>query len=444
MLKRMFSFILALVMCLSLAACGNNTDSGNADAVKEESTQEIGENEALETGSLAENEGISYDYEPERYETDTLSWDFDAASGTLSIHGEGPMRDYSDAAPEWEQYSDQILKVSLDDGITSVGAYAFYNYLNLTEARLPDSVEVIDVSAFNYDWTLRTITIPASLKYVGERAFYNTLLWEPENLIFPEGCEYIGDEAFHSALKSGGIVSLPSTLKYLGSQSFTNAYLSDFVVSPENGAYCSENHAIYTKDRKEIRMLAPDAKDVTEFRVPDGVEKISSECFNVIRGIETIYIPASVTEIPEGAIFSTFELKEIIVDEANPNYKSENGLLLSRDGTLLLAWPDGIEADEFVIPEGVERIGAYLFYGRTDGSYSVILPESVREIGTMSLPCCMTSLTLPASLEKIDRSVFYDGLTVDEITYNGTAADWEKITVGEGNDALDTAEIHMN
>ena len=444
MLKRMFSFILALVMCLSLAACGNNTDSGNADAVKEESTQEIGENEALETGSLAENEGISYDYEPERYETDTLSWDFDAASGTLSIHGEGPMRDYSDAAPEWEQYSDQILKVSLDDGITSVGAYAFYNYLNLTEARLPDSVEVIDVSAFDYDWTLRTITVPASLKYVGERAFYNTLLWEPENLIFPEGCEYIGDEAFHSALKSGGIVSLPSTLKYLGSQSFTNAYLSDFVVSPENGAYCSENHAIYTKDRKEIRMLAPDAKDVTEFRVPDGVEKISSECFNVIRGIETIYIPASVTEIPEGAIFSTFELKEIIVDEANPNYKSENGLLLSRDGTLLLAWPDGIEADEFVIPEGVERIGAYLFYGRTDGSYSVILPESVREIGTMSLPCCMTSLTLPASLEKIDRSVFYDGLTVDEITYNGTAADWEKITVGEGNDALDTAEIHMN
>ena len=56
----------------------------------------------------------------------------------------------------------------------------------------------------------------------------------------------------------------------------------------------------------------------------------------------------------------------------------------------------------------------------------------------------MTSLTLPASLEKIDRSVFYDGLTVDEITYNGTSADWEKITVGEGNDALDTAEIHMN
>ena len=444
MLKRVFSLILVLMTCLSLAACGNNTDSGSESVAKEEATQTSAESDASEIISGADHGEASYNYEPERYETDTLTWEFDADTGTLSVHGEGPMRDYSDAAPEWEQYKDQILAVSLDDGITSVGAYTFYNYLYLTEARLPDSVEVIGVSAFDYDWELRTITIPASLKYVGSRAFYNTLLWEPENLIFPEGCEYIGDGAFHSALKSGGVVSLPSTLKYLGSQSFTNAFLSDFTVSADNEVYCSENHAIYTKDMKEMRMLAPDAANSGEFRVPDGVEKISAECFNVIRGIETVYIPASVTEIEEEAFFSTFDLKEIVVDEANPNYKSENGLLLSKDGTLLLAWPDGIEANELVIPEGVERIGAYLFYGRLDGSYSVVLPESIKEIGTMSLPYRMASLTLPAGLEKIDAYVFYNGMSVDLITYNGTGADWEKITIGDGNTALDSAAIHMN
>lgn len=449
MLKRMLSLILALVMCLSLAACAEHTQTESEDAAKEGTAQAPDESKAPddskapETVPGTENTEAASDYEPERYETDTLSWEFDAETGTLSVHGEGPMRDYSNAAPEWEQYSDQILKVSLDDGITSVGAYAFYNYLNLTEARLPDSVEVIDVSAFDFDWALRTITIPASLKYVGERAFYNTLLWEPENLIFPEGCEYIGDEAFHSALKSGGIVSLPSTLKYLGSRSFTNAFLSDFTVSPDNEVYCSENHAIYTKDGKELLMVAPDAEYSGEFRIPDGVEKLYPECFNVIRNIEAVYIPASVTDIPEGTFFSTFELKEIVVDEANPNYKSENGLLLSKDGKVLLGWPDGIEATELVIPEGVERLGAYLFYGRFD-SCSVALPESVRELGTMSLPAAMTSLTLPAGLEKIDEYVFYDGISVDDITYNGTAADWEKITVGDGNDALNSMEIHMN
>ncbi len=454
------------MMCLSLAACGNKAEPGKETAAAEKAAPEALETEApaaapetetaeapaaapeAETAEApapapeAETAETVY-YVPERREADTLTWDFDTASGTLSFHGAGAMRDYYWEAPEWEQYKDQIRKVSLDDGITSVGAYAFYNYLNLAEARLPDSVEEIGDSAFDYNWSLRTVTIPASLKYVGARAFYNTLLWEPSDLVFPEGCEYIGDQAFHSALKSGGSVSLPSTMKYLGAQAFTNAWISDFIVSENNGLFRSENHAIFTKDGKEMRMLAPDAAITGEFRVPDGVEKISAECFNLIQNVEKVTIPASVTEIEEGAFFSTFHLKEIVVDEANPNYRSENGLLLSKDGKLL-AWPDGMVGSELVIPEGVERIGAYLFYGRIDGSYSVVLPESVKEIGTMSLPSSMTSLTLPAGLEKIDASVFYNGLSADSITYNGTAADWERVVIGDGNTALDSAAIRMS
>lgn len=429
MFRKALSFILALVMCLSLASCGKDTDPAGNGGGAVSGAQEIDELEK---------------YEPERYDTDTLTWDFNADNGLLSIHGEGPMRDYFDEDAEWAQYRDNILAVSLDDGITSVGSCAFYDFPVLTQVRLPDSVEVIDAYAFDYDIELRSITIPSSLRYVGERAFYNTLLWEPADLVFPEGCEYIGDYAFHSALKSGGIVSLPSTLEYLGSQSFTNSYLSDFVISEDNGSFCVKEHAIYTKNMKEIRMLAPVTEGLTEFRIPDGVEKIPAECFNVIHGIESIYIPASVTNISEGAFFSTFELKEIVVDEANQKYRSENGLLLSSDGTLLLAWPDGIEGGKLVIPNGVERIGDYLFYGRFDENCVVVLPEGLKEIGTMSLPYSMASLTLPASLETIDEYVFYDGLSVGDITYNGTAADWAKITTGDGNTALENAAIHMN
>lgn len=174
------------------------------------------------------------------------------------------------------------------------------------------------------------------------------------------------------------------------------------------------------------------------------MERICSQCFNVIHGIETVYIPASVTDIAEGTFFSTFDLREIIVDEANRSYKSENGLLLSRDGTLLLAWPDSIEGNELVIPDGVERIGEYMFYGRCEDGYSVVLPESVKEIGTMSMPHAMASLTLPSTLERIDDYVFYDGISIDSITYNGTGADWAKISIGDGNTGLDSVVIHMS
>lgn len=446
MKKRIALLMLALLLTLSMAACGSSAKPEPAqepDAA--EKTQETAETpeaapEAAPEETPAEDTTA---IEPERNDTDALTWEFDAASGTLSIYGEGPMRDYSAEPPEWEVHKDEILAVKLDEGITSVGAYAFFNYTNLAEITLPDSVAVIDTSAFDYDWSLRTITIPASLRYVGERAFYNTLLWEPENLIFPEGCEYIGDEAFHSALKSGGTVSLPASLRHLGEQSFTNAYLSDFVVAEGNETYCSENHAIYTKDKKQLLMLAP-VSGLTEFSVPDGVERICAECFNVIQGVETVTIPASVTEIAEGAFFSTFDLREIRVDEANPNYRSENGLLLSRDGTLLLAWPDGIEGSELVIPEGVERLGAYLLYGRIDGSYTVVLPEGVKELGTMCLPQNMASLSLPSSLEKIDDSVFYSGIQIGSITYHGTAEDWQKVLIEDGNTGLNADAIQMN
>lgn len=420
--------VLSVLPCLALTVCMNVTQNAAAENVV----------------VYSEYTGPTSGYEPERYETDNLSCSFDADTGTLSIYGEGPMRSYFDVAPEWDEYYDAIFRVVLEDGITSVGSYAFVYYPNLTEVYLPDSVEVIDESAFDFNTSLRTITIPASLKYVGYRAFYNTLLWEPENLVFPEGCEYIGDFAFHSALKSGGIVSLPSTLTFLGDCSFTNAYLSDFTVADSSGTFRSENGAIYSKDGKEMRMLAPVREGLSEFLVPDGVERISSECFNQMRGIERVMIPASVTEISEDAFFSTNDLKEIIVDEANPNYKSENGLLLSRDGTLLLSWPDGTEESELVIPNGVERIAGFLFYGRKDGSYTVVLPEGVREIGTMCLPYSVTSLTLPISLEKIEPNVFYDGITVDSITYNGTLEDWNQIEIGEGNEALENIPVYTN
>lgn len=476
-MKKPISLILALLLCLSLSACARRPESSPAaaesTAVPEAETAVEPSGEPLtgtETAAAPESEPAAEEapaeaaaetvspepapaaetpspakvYEPERLETDALSWDFDPAAGLLSIHGSGPMRDYAQNAPEWEQYKDQIRAVALDEGITSVGGYAFFNYLALTEARLPDSVEVIDCSAFDYCWELRSITIPAALKYVGDRAFYNTLLWSPADLVFPEGCEYIGDKAFHSALKSGGIVSLPSTLEYLGEMAFTNAYLSDFAVSENNAFYRSENHAVYSKDGKTMCMLAPVAAHPAEFQVPAGVERICPECFNVIRGIERICLPASVTEISEGAFFSTFELKEIAVDPENLSFKSENGLLLSKDGTRLLAWPDGIPAAELVIPDGVQRLDSHLFYGRIDGTYAVMLPEGLKEIGSMSLPGSMSSLTLPASLEKIGANVFYGGISVGSVTYAGTAADWANVIIEDGNDALSGLSIQMS
>ena len=359
--------------------------------------------------------------EPERCETDDLTWEFDEDTGTLMLHGSGPMRTYLNEVPEWEVYREQITTVCLDDGITSVGECAFYNYGSLQTAVLPDSIEVIDSFAFYYCWALRSITIPAKLRYAGRMCFYNTLIHDPADIVFPEGMEYIGDEAFHSALKTDGRYVIPSAVRYIGTCALTNAMVSDIDVDANNPFYMSQNHALLTKDGTELLMAAPCAEE-TEYTVPEGVVKIGRECFNVMLNLRKLTIPSSVTEIENAAIFSTFNLQEISVVADNPAYKTIDGGLYTIDGKTLVAYPDGIDVGgQLVIPEGVERIAPYVFYGRLDEDLTVTLPGSLKEIGEMSMP---------------------GGVT--EVVYGGSEADWQAVIIGNGNNSLENAVIRCD
>ena len=381
--------------------------------------------------------------DPERYETDNLTWEFDEGTGTLSIHGSGPMRSYLEEAPEWEIYGDQILTVRLDDGITSVGECAFYFYGNLQTALLPDSIEVIDQFAFYYCYSLNSITIPTRLRYAGQMCFYNTMLHDPADIVFPEGMEYIGDEAFHSAMKTDGKYVIPSTVRYIGACALSNAMVADIIISEENPFYKSEDHALLTKDGTELLMYSPCAAE-TSYSVPDGVVRIDAECFNVVQNLEKLSIPASVTQIEDAAIFSTFNLGEIAVAADNPAYKVVDGALCTLDGRTCIAFPDGIKTGEIVIPDGVERIAPNVFLGRFDEELIITLPESLRIIGKLSMPPSISSICIPKGIETIEPYAFWNGGGVNEVIYGGSEADWQSIDIGENNVGLEEAVIRYS
>ncbi len=373
--------------------------------------------------------------EPNRPQTDSLTWDFDTSTGVLSIHGTGPMRSYWEDYPEWDIYKGSILTVRIDEGITSIGDCAFYDCGSLNTAILPDSIETIDRYAFYYCWALQTINIPKHLKYVGDAAFYNTCLHSPIDIVFPEGMEYIGSEAFHSAMKTDGKYVIPTTVSYIGSCALSNAAVSDIVVSENNPYYKSENHALFTKDGKEMLMYSSSA-EAKQYSVPNGVQKINEECFNITLHLEKLNIPASVTQIEDAAIFTTFNLSEISVAADNPAYKTINGALCTKDGKELIAFPSGIKLKEIVIPDGIERIAPYVFYGSYDDKLKVVMPDTVKVIGTLAMPAYISSINIPKSVTTIEPYAFFNDGGIDKITYAGSKSDWQKIEIGDGNNAL--------
>ena len=101
---------------------------------------------------------------------DNLTWEFNQTKGTLVISGSGEMSAVGGGAA-WRKYNDMILSVELEDGVTSVSAYAFWSFSNLTTVKLPDGITFIGENAFSRCYKLKSIRLPSSVVSIEENAF---------------------------------------------------------------------------------------------------------------------------------------------------------------------------------------------------------------------------------------------------------------------------------
>ena len=146
--------------------------------------------------------------------------------------------------------------------------------------------------------------------------------------------------------------------------------------------------------------------------IPNTVEEIPFGVFNRST-IESLNIPASVTWM---ASFGTCKnLKEIIVDEANANYKSEDGFLLTKDGTTLLAYAVGNGATTVIVPDGVTSIPSGAF-SEMPTLQKAILPEGLTFLGgAFEGAPELLEVNLPSTLEFLG-SAFCNCPKLEELT----------------------------
>ena len=453
-MKKVIAMILCVVFLFSLTACGGtDTSSGNTSAAPNQmqSNDQAEENNASDAGSnTAEalppgNAGGAVDALEKQFaalEKDDLKWDYNSSTKTIIISGEGPMRDYYETAPEWDKYSAEAEHVVISDKVTSVGAGAFYYFQALADAELGNDVEFIGNAAFTNCTALRTVNFPANLKYVGNSAFNNDLLHSENGFAFPEGMLYIGTEAFRSAFKEN-TVSIPASLSVIGDDAFANTFVSAFVVDENNPEYASVDGVFYDKSVATLINYPADKRD-TLFEIPDSVTTIRKNAIEVTNTLEKIVIPAGVTEIEEGSIFWNYALSYIDVDENNKNYKSEDGVLYTADGKLLLSYPVASERTEYTVPEGCERICDYAM-SQASNLTELHIKDGLEEIGIYSLYLCenLAEAGLPKSLKTIDTAAFQFCDTLTRIDFAGTRDEWGQVEIKERNELLTDGRVQI-
>ena len=79
---------------------------------------------------------------------DNVNWNLDTETGLLKFTGTGEMWDYPHYQTPWYSYISNIKSVEIEEGVTSIGRYAFYNCSGLTSVTIPNSVTSIGSEAF--------------------------------------------------------------------------------------------------------------------------------------------------------------------------------------------------------------------------------------------------------------------------------------------------------
>ena len=125
--------------------------------------------------------------------------------------------------------------------------------------------------------------------------------------------------------------------------------------------------------------------------------------------IEVVDIPAGIVYIDPSAFSGSTTITNYTVSGSNDSYKSEKGVLYSKDGKTLVQYPSGRLDESYSVIDGIETIGAYAF-SNNENILKIKLPDSVTAIGEHSFEKCdkLYSINLPDGIKDISDYAFYE------------------------------------
>ena len=339
-----------------------------------------------------------------------IHWEI-TGSGTslkLSFSGTGALPDSMYWDNPWNKRKNLITSVVFEEGITAVSDRAFSDYSTLRTVKFPESLKTIGQSSFSNCGDLNDVEIPSMVETIGGYAFSGCK--ELELVTFEEGSHLtlidfgafsntgisfmdipqasgetvIGQNAFSGSEIAK--VTIPSSVTEIGIDAFASSHLQRITFAEGSRLEKIGQRAFYNSRLTQIDF--PETTGTLE--VGDQVCEFCSYLINV-----------SLSSTTKGSGVLWFsgcnELKQVTFPA--------NGKVTSI-GQQMFASCRSLEKIE--IPNYVTTVGTYAFSGCSSMKQAVI-PDSVTYIDKSAFyGSGLESVTIPASVEKINESVFGD------------------------------------
>ena len=323
---------------------------------------------------------------------DNVTWRL-SADGTLTISGKGRINDYDneDNPMPWEICRQYIKSVVIKSGVTGIGDYAFFYCDAMTSVTIPNTVTEIGDAVFCFCDALTSVMIPGSVTTIGEWAFGS--------------CQ---------ALTS---VTIPDSVTAIGNYAFQDCTGLTGVTIPKSVAKIEM--AIFQR-----------CTSLTSVTIPGSVTSIGGIAFRGCTSLKNVNIPSSVTTIDGGAFSGCTSLTSVTI----PN---------SVTAIYGNAFSGCTSLTNLTIPDSVTTIGSGAFKD-CSALTEIKLSSALKDIKPETFFNCvkLSSVTIPKRVCYIYQDAFRSCDSLADVYYGGTAADWAKITMEDGNGDLTNATLH--
>ncbi len=279
------------------------------------------------------------------------------------------------------------LGLNIPEGVTSIGCAAFANCVGLTgDLKIPEGVSSIGAVAFQGCTGFNgKLTLPSTLESIGDYAFNHCEFLTNKSIIIPKSVKIIGSS------------------KTEGSHVFYNTastHITEFIVEEGNEYFKAVDGVLFTKDGTRL-IQYPTSKPGNVYEIPEGVTILDPLSFNRAGapsawcsapdgGLRKIIIPDSLNVIRNGyqqlndALYKYAGVRYVDVKDTNKKYKSVDGILYSRDGTVLYTVPVA-RTGIINIEEGVTMFPGVLSYAAARYSQIINIPNTVTYIADFDL-----------------------------------------------------------
>ena len=304
-----------------------------------------------------------------------------------------------------------IEAVIIPNSVNLINSNAFKGS-SVKRVFIPDEVTIIKDNAFAYCMSLTELILPNSLKKLGKTVIVGCR--QIENVIVPEFLTEIPAESFaYSSIKT---IALPGGIKKIGDGAFKNCLSLKEIFLP---------HSLEEIGREAFSGCSV----LSDLTFPNGITNIDREAFADCTSLISVKLPAKLTLLSAEVFRNCVSLGRVEFNSALKNVYGS--AFLGADLTKI----------EILIPEDNKNfylLGSSLIGGNRDtiiiGSADGTIPTdaSITKIGNTAFidRHDLKHIVIPKNITSIGGGAFSGCVNLESIRYEGTVAEWEKISLG--------------